>query len=187
MSVVNKHKNRAEHYCSRPLFSEGEPHFRALEDRVDEIAFAPVQRFDDEDDPVPGRHRTEAPEHLDVLFERLGGRESIRDHARARAAENDDLHPDFLCAAKRGGRIAVQARSVYRRAHHLQIRRQEDIRSRHGKAARSQRSGSRREFGVGRLGREKLGHKPFDEITGRPHRQAGDGGGIGAEAELHLF
>ena len=159
--------------------------FGALENGVDAIAFAAVERFDEEGDAVFLGERTELAEDIDELFEGGGSGESWRDHAGTRAAEDDERHVDFFGPAKRGLGEAVEASEIYVGADDFQVGGEEAVRCGEGEALGEQGLGRLGAGGVGGFGLQEFLCKALNKIDAGRRREEGERGSISADSESH--
>ncbi len=159
--------------------------FGALENGVDAIAFAAVERLDEEGDAVFLGERTDLAEDIDELFEGGGSGESWRDHAGTRAAEDDERHVDFFGPAKRGLGEAVEASEIYVGADDFQVGREEAVRCGEGEALGEQGLGRLGAGGVGGFGLQEFLCKALNKIDAGRRREEGERGSISADSELH--
>lgn len=138
--------------------------FGALENGVDAIAFAAVERFDEEGDAVFLGERTELAEDIDELFEGGGSGESWRDHAGTRAAEDNERHVNFFGPAKRGLGEAVEAGEIHVGADDFQVGGEEAVRCGEGEALGEQGLGRLGAGGVRGFGLQEFPREALDKI-----------------------
>ena len=182
-AVAQHVENIDEHFHCR-VIRAGDS-LGAFDDRVNEVALAAVERFDDQRDALGLSERGEEPERLDVLLERARGGPALGNHAGTGAAHDHDRHADLAGAAKNRLGVLRERGGIDGGADDFEARRQQAVCGGHRQRTRSKRGGVSGEGGIVGKRQEKLLHVALDEIETVRNGQGGERGGVEAEADLH--